>query len=263
PTTPQIWLSLNKGKNMTRRVQSFLWKSIHKGHKIGHFWKYTGLADTHMLCAQCRVPTESLDHILFEGSASGQDTIWEFAKQIWTTIGLSWPRPHMGLILGTNLVSVYTPDRKKELTGHSRLLRIILSESAYLIWLVGCKWRVGDEHDPHKFPKKETIEDRWLFILNKRLHYDRILTDRKSYGEKALNAKLVERTWALLFKTELSSGDYPLDWITNLGVLVSIGRARRPPGRNRQPSRMTQLSGHHPSRHLVPNPPRVSHCLLP
>jgi hypothetical protein len=57
-----------------------------------------------------------------------------------------------------------------------------------------CKWRIEDESDPSKSPKAEYIEARLRRTLEKRLSYERILTNKKTFGKKSLDIDLV-RDW--------------------------------------------------------------------
>jgi hypothetical protein len=112
--------------------------------------------------------------------------------------------------------------------GTSRLFKIIVTETAFLIWKLRCERRIGNNDNPTNQYSNAEIKNRWLAAINQRLTLDRLMTDHK-YGKKALKQKTVLKTWddVLLDKENLLA-----NWIQQSGVLVGI-RPQRPPGRNR------------------------------
>ncbi|KAJ7049014.1 hypothetical protein C8F01DRAFT_1003308 [Mycena amicta] len=114
-----------------------------------------------------------------------------------------------GLIKKTKLQS------KKD-TSLARFFRIIVSESAHLIWRLR-NTRVIDMRDP---PDDTEIHNRWKETINRRITIDRLLTNKAKYGSKSLRKSLVLRTWAGTLDSE---DDLPRDWTRSTGVLVGIG----------------------------------------
>ena len=55
--------------------------------------------------------------------------------------------------------------------------------------------------------------------MNKRLTIDRFLTDRKRFGKRSLDEKLIKATWSYCFNNEEA---LPLNWPSTKGVLVGI-----------------------------------------
>jgi len=88
---------------------------------------------------------------------------------------------------------------------------------------------VRDEDDPEKLHSETEIHNRWVATINSRLNLDRLMTNHKKYGKKALKAGAVIQTWARTLYDEKNLLD---NWLQQSGVLVGI-RAQRPPGRNR------------------------------
>ena len=90
------------------------------------------------------------------------------------------PSPTMkldvGTILGIGSISLKNlPPQNKPWS--TRLFKILVSESAYLIWKLRCERRIklqDENNDPH--PHQE-IRHRWLATINKRLTLDRLSTD--------------------------------------------------------------------------------------
>ena len=113
--------------------------------------------------------------------------------------------------------------------GKDRLYRILISESAYLIWKLRCERRISNEDDPEKYHSETEIHNRWVATVNNRLNMDKLMTNKKKYGKKALKAGTVIQTWMGTLHNEENLLD---NWLQQSGVLVGI-RARRPPGRNR------------------------------
>lgn len=80
-----------------------------------------------------------------------------------------------------------------------------------------------------KIHSENEIRNRWISTINRRLKFDKILTNILRYGKRALKESLVLRTWSGVL---LDEDDLPDNWIKHAGVLVGI-LPRRPPGRNR------------------------------
>ncbi|KAJ4480833.1 hypothetical protein J3R30DRAFT_3240207, partial [Lentinula aciculospora] len=74
-----------------------------------------------------------LEHTLMECKIPGQQEVWERAKEIWEGTGSRWKDINFGVIMGCGLIDFKKEDGKKS-TGLSRLFRIIVLESTYLIW---------------------------------------------------------------------------------------------------------------------------------
>lgn len=78
------------------------------------------------------------------------------------------------------------------------------------------------------------VEERWTDIMSKRLHYNRILTNRKVSRRKSIKINLVSETWERVICVQSPNEPcLPKDWVTKRGVLVGIPGNRCPPGRNR------------------------------
>ncbi|KAF9058415.1 hypothetical protein BDP27DRAFT_1241297, partial [Rhodocollybia butyracea] len=103
----------------------------------------------------------------------------------------------------------------KTLKGESRLYRIIVSESAHLIW----KLRNARVINGTPNPSAQEVTNRWLFTINSRLNLDRLLTNSKKFGGKALSCALVTKTWQNILDGQDS---LPEDWCKRAGVLVGI-----------------------------------------
>jgi len=131
-----------------------------------------------------------------------------------------WPEPNLGTILGCGSLTAQPaiapqgnpaqPPKNNHTQGASRLLRILISESAYLIWVLRCKRVIQERHHG-----ENEIKARWLRAINARLTNDKITATRIKHEKGFTN--LVVNTWEhVLGKT----GDLPNDWLRNREVLV-------------------------------------------
>lgn len=226
-TPESIWRSLHQRKRTTliQKFSAFAWRAVHGAQKVGEYWLQVG-NDEWAPCELCGVQIESMRHILFECRASGQEVIWNLARTAWASAGVEWPHISLGVILGAGLMEVKRNDGKK-LRGKSRLLQILVSESAYLIWLIRNEWRIEYEQDPSKLHTKQEIENRWWATINKRRTLDWALTNKRAYGRKALAKKDVDNTWDGVPNPTVRND------AVRAGVIVGRAQSRRPPGRNR------------------------------
>ncbi|KZT17994.1 hypothetical protein NEOLEDRAFT_1081388, partial [Neolentinus lepideus HHB14362 ss-1] len=163
---------------------------------------------------------------LIECSAPGQKEIWHAAEAFWRQKHRNWRPPSLGLILGCALIQHKT-QAGKSLPGTDRLYRIIMSQSAFLIWKLRCERVIQNDGAHHN---TQEIRNRWTSTLNDNLKLDQAMTHTK-FGKQALKRKIVLRTWS---HTLINEKFLPDDWITYSGVLVGInlpehGRRQREP----------------------------------
>lgn len=113
----------------------FLWMAAHDAYRIGKYWLKEILRkelQNRSECTYCGVP-ETMDHILTRCESPGQKEVWELAEQMWARKSLEWRQPWLGNIISCALTEFQTDDGKR-LPGANRLWRILISESAHLIW---------------------------------------------------------------------------------------------------------------------------------
>ncbi|KAJ6537682.1 hypothetical protein B0H19DRAFT_962213, partial [Mycena capillaripes] len=136
-------------------------------------------------CHDCDVD-ESMEHILVECMASGQDLIWRRCGRLWEKKYQKMPEMSLGLIRLTE----FKDSKGKNMPHTSRLFRIVVSESAHLIWKVRNEQVIrGRKHT------EAEIHNRWLSCMNTRLKMDQLLTDRSRYGNRTLDIRNVLLTW--------------------------------------------------------------------
>lgn len=173
----------------------------------------------------CEDEEESLRHILEDCQAPEREQIWNLAKELWEKKGLNWPQMTIGTVLTSGLAD-FKSERGKRRPGANRLFQILVTSSAHLIWVLRCDRRINKE-DGDNFTDQE-IHNRWVARMNTRLDLDRVATNKRRFGKKALRSSIVLQTWGgtLLDEKNLSE-----DWLRQSGVLVGIPAWR--PGRNR------------------------------
>ncbi|KAJ7688651.1 hypothetical protein B0H14DRAFT_3101159 [Mycena olivaceomarginata] len=207
PTDGEIWSSL-RHRDITRTTRVFMWRCMHQAYKVGEYWRNIPTFEHWAECRHCRVD-DSMEHTLVECDAPGRENLWDLAKELWELKGHQWPNISIGSILACGFANV---DR-----GANRLFRVLISETAHLIW-----------NDPAKYFSEAEIHNRWLACINARLQSDIILTDRNKFGNRALNFKEVFNTWKGVI---LDAQNLPVTKIGQSRVLVGIAPLRLP-GRN-------------------------------
>ena len=192
PTPETIWKT-TKHKDLTKKTREFLWKCIHDAFKIGKFWSKIENYEHRGIYTHCNLE-ESMEHILTECDAPGREQIWTLANELWnkrsqTAIPMSY-----GTLLGCCL-SNFKKQNSKSDKGLNRLLRIIVSESMYMIWKIRCERTITWDNDPTKTHSTHEIHNKWLQAINTRLKMDSIQTNTKIFKKKTLDPKTVLRTW--------------------------------------------------------------------
>ena len=174
------------------------------------------------MCHFCGT-TDSMEHILTECDAPGQNEVWALAKTLWLKKLNSWPKIfNVGSIVGCGLANFKTSSGKCN-PGTNRLYGILLSESAYLIWKIRCE-QVLEWPDCEHWHSSIEIQNHWLHTVNKRLELDCAMTG-KQYGKKALTKEIVLQTWSGTLQDEQS---LPENWIKKPRVLVGIEPLEQP-----------------------------------
>ncbi|KAF7797785.1 hypothetical protein EIP86_008987 [Pleurotus ostreatoroseus] len=162
PTDKALW-SAARHKGFSLRVRIFFWlKLLHGAHRVGEWWECIPTYEHRAVCRTCEVP-ETMEHILADCSAPGQREIWELCRRLWEQRGQPWPQLSFGTVLACGTASLSDPDNNPQ-PSTSRLYRILLSESAYLIWCLRCTRVIEHGDDPAKHYTAQHIEGRWRTI---------------------------------------------------------------------------------------------------
>jgi hypothetical protein len=197
---------------------------MHGMQKIGEFWDHIPGYEWRQACHSCG-GVETMEHILMGSEDGCEDdtarTIWETAKEVWPHEDTPWPEITFGLLLGCGSVTAPPPthpgngerQRTPPKKGATRLLQILLSESAHLIWVIRCE-RVIQE----KIHTKDQIITRWLREINKRLIEDKIIATKIRHADTGAKQR-VTHTWEdVLKKTQA----LPSRWLYIRKVLVGM-----------------------------------------
>jgi hypothetical protein len=217
----EIWLTI-KNKDFNKPFRTFLWKALHKNHKIGTYWLHIDNFEHRSKCHKCDA-LEDLEHIMLECDIPGRETIWNNTKHLWLKKHDIWPEhKNIGDILSCGLAE-FKNEHKKPLHGANRLYRILISEAAHLIWKLRNE-RLFKYQSEDEWPQLPEIHNRWLAIINAKLTLDRSATHNK-YGKRALKHNVVLDTWSKTLKNEQN---LPKDWILTPGVLVDVAISEHP-----------------------------------
>ncbi|KZP11171.1 ribonuclease H-like protein [Athelia psychrophila] len=228
PLDEAIWRAI-QNSDLTRSIRSFLWRATHNSHKIGEYWgKCPGL-EQRGWCYGCTqeegsTVTESMDHILLKCQEPGREIIWDLAERLWRMKMPGWPRlRNMGSITACTMAKFKTADGK-HLAGANRLYRILITESAHLIWKIRNKCTFDPKpNEEYVKPTATEIHNRWVSAINSRLALDIAMTNKK-YEAKAIPRRKILQTWRGTLKNEQN---LPPDWTRNSGVVVGIGFEER------------------------------------
>ncbi|KAF5376091.1 hypothetical protein D9615_007753 [Tricholomella constricta] len=213
PTSGKIWKAV-RNKDFSRKTQYFLWMTMHDGYMTGSHWLRPNLRQDLQERATCKHDgqLETMDHILTKCESPGQKEIWDLTEKLWEKKNKgSWYCPVLGTILGAPLAK-FQNGRGKKKPGDDRLYRIIMVESAYLIWRLRCERVIQNDNSP--FLARE-IHLRWSHMMNERLALD----VRMSSEKKGVPKNRVKQTWNSVLQNE---SELPDDWLGVPGVLVGM-----------------------------------------
>jgi hypothetical protein len=151
-----IW-EKSQHPDIRKPIQNFLYRALHHSLRIGGFWDNIKNYEHRAHCMLCSDDTESLEHVLLTCRSPERTTIWRTTANIWlvTTFG-PWPDITIGTILGCRSLSLEPQQAEIGLPRNptnrnaSRLLHILISEAAHLIWVLCCKCIIGGKTTTHK-----------------------------------------------------------------------------------------------------------------
>ncbi|KAF8868737.1 hypothetical protein BD779DRAFT_1459335, partial [Infundibulicybe gibba] len=204
PTNGRIWRSQRK-KEISKNIRAYIWKATHNAYKCGSYWENIPGYEPRATCPICNVE-ESMEHILTECQASGQETLWTLTRKLWEKKGHEWPVPKFGLQLGCGLADFKNDDKRDQ--SANRLYTILMSETTHLIWKTRCEWRITREEDRTKLHTQRELSNKWKHAINQRLRLDCLMADARRYGSKATSNRLMHNTWK---KTLLNEQQLPDD----------------------------------------------------
>ncbi|KAA1466380.1 RnaseH-domain-containing protein [Dentipellis sp. KUC8613] len=220
-------------KDLQKKIQQFLFRSIHQVYRLGDQWDHIPGYEALGKCTSCGHTNEDMEHILTDQECTNEvaKTIWRLARELWPYGDEAWPEINLGIILACGKLTVKksqiyaghgngesqneTTNKNDIHQGASRLLRILISESAHLIWVLRCERTIGK-----KSHTRLQIITRWQKQINNRLTMDRIVAIKLRRTEKL--RKQTAATWTDVLHNP------PDNWHKQLEVLVGIKPPRTP-----------------------------------
>lgn len=209
-----IWANL-RTKPIRLRIQQFFFKAVHGTHKIGRFWLNIEGYTQRAACRNCG-DDETMNHILTECTHPSTRLIWSLAKETWPHDEDTWPEITLGTIIGCGTLQIRTQKENRRENrntnvakdrpdaGATRLIKILISEAAYLIWITRCERAIrGNEHT-----ERET-RAAWRKTLNRRISEDTTTASRVRRTSDYIN--LIKSTWEKSLEKFYSS--IPNNWI--------------------------------------------------
>ncbi|EPS93199.1 hypothetical protein FOMPIDRAFT_1136670 [Fomitopsis schrenkii] len=215
PPAREIWLNL-RHRDIRPTVADFLWKTMHDAHRCGAFWTKIPRYEDRGTCQVCHVE-DSIGHILTQCQAPGQSIIWRLTEKLWRRKNLAWPGVTLEAILSAPLRTWTKDGEKKKQEGATRLWRILLTESAFLIWKIRCERVIGHDDDENWTHTRKEIENRWMAAITARMRADVTSTHWRN-GSLAVKKSRVHSTWHDVLE---GAERLPEDWIKKR-VLVGI-----------------------------------------
>jgi ribonuclease HI len=216
PTTINVWKS-REHEDLRLPLRQFIYKSIHSVHKIGEYWENIPGYRSWGICSHCGM-TETLAHILFECVYEAREKVWQLAENAWDGSKYEWPQLSEGLVMGAGLLRAIPktgqpvpPDPANVPSGASRLLRILVSEAAYLIWLIR-----NDRAIKKKHTSARSAEAKWRYVIEDRLRLDRLLASRDKEDRSIWRVK---GTWSGAL---IDLDGLPDNWLTDMTVEVRV-----------------------------------------
>ncbi|KAE9409447.1 hypothetical protein BT96DRAFT_806370 [Gymnopus androsaceus JB14] len=171
PTPESIWKAI-RHKDLEHKTRNFMWMIIHDAYWTGTHWLRSSMnqeLQERAFCATCG-KVDDFQHILMECESPGQTIIWNLVSKVWEMKDstIPWTLLSLGDVLGCGLA------RAKN-AGGSRLWKIMIAESAYLIWILCSKQVIANEGTP--FTKGE-VQNRWVKMINNQLELDCRMTHK-------------------------------------------------------------------------------------
>ncbi|KAF9033631.1 hypothetical protein BJ165DRAFT_1328275, partial [Panaeolus papilionaceus] len=192
PTDKTIWESL-RNRDISKKIRAFMWTAMHDGHRIGEYWDNKRNYEHRGKCRPCDT-TETLEHILTECQCSGQEKAWKLARETIQKLQPDWHTPTLGQMLGQGYYPINRKRTKKQ-RATERMITIITTETMHLIWKLRCEWKIKRNEDQTKKHGAKEIENRWKAAIKTRIKLDALHTNRRKYGQKALDLIMVIETW--------------------------------------------------------------------
>ncbi|KAK0502693.1 hypothetical protein EDD18DRAFT_1063755, partial [Armillaria luteobubalina] len=160
--------------------------------------------------------TETMEHILFECEAPGQNQVWKLTQELWARKESKLPKLDFATLLATQFIKL-NGRGETELQGDTRLAKIVITEAAHLIWRLRNERVI--QREGNGTASDQEIRNKFLYAMNDRLQIDLASLKRKKQKKRGISTESVLRTWSGVVKNEQ---DLPEDWTGTAGVLVGM-----------------------------------------
>ena len=104
--------------------------------------------------------------------------------------------------------------------GADRFLKLIVAEAARSIWKLRCHWKITEGKNPEEIPTEVEAKNRTRKAVTRITNLDCLTTDSAQSGKKAMDVKMVQKTWQGILPRRIDSLK---TWSMSNEVLVSIG----------------------------------------
>ena len=139
---------------------------------------------------------------------------------LWAKKGLEWKGVRLEDIVNVGLTAGVISG-PKTVPAQARLWRILITESAHLIWRLRCERVIGHDEDTNWEHTAKAVAAKWRRVMDSRLRQDVTATSPR-FGRLAVDAKLVRDTWRDLVPTQKSASAQG-QWTRSIDrVLVGI-----------------------------------------
>lgn len=187
PTEAQIWKGIFN-EDIAANISSFLWRMVHNRLRCGDYWLRIEDKRDRAYCKACG-ELETIDHILLKCESPARKRVWDSAKAVWEKLtGTKWQEPNVYTMMGLGAMTK-TKDGKI-LRGQTRLYRIMVAESAWLVWKTRNNLVMRDE-----VTTPEKAANVWRAIIAKKAMMDYAATCKLKFGRLARDEDLVKKTW--------------------------------------------------------------------
>ncbi|KAH9848056.1 hypothetical protein C2E23DRAFT_732043 [Lenzites betulinus] len=211
-----VWTELWKNA-IRKQPRDFLWKALHGALRIGRYWAHIPGYEERGMCRRCGV-AEDLEHILVSCDAAGRQCVWDLTQLLLRAKDIHIANISLGLALGAHARVLRKADGTLDST-RTRAARIVMSESAYLIWTLRCERVISWADEPGREHSVSEIRNKWQGALTRRLRMDQANARRAGPRKKKQKVASIERTWGGMIR---NVADLPPDWTMCKGVLVGI-----------------------------------------
>ena len=144
PTDQAIWKSM-RHRDITRKIRDFLWRNAHGLYRLGNFWNHIPGCEDRADCPIC-CKKETLAHIVTECDSTERKVAWKLTNELWKKRYEEDLSVSEGAILGGGL-AYFKKDNGRPDTAKNRLYRILVTETAHLIWVLRCERRIAGNNN--------------------------------------------------------------------------------------------------------------------